>query len=195
MAGSYRKTHTQKLALPALTRREHATVLAALRYWQREAIGPPAAATPEWELRIATNMGEFRRPLDRLEIDKLCERLNCEVVPLDPDYRALVGRITETMQRALDSNPKVDKRLYTSARDQAQIAAAETYSCDRLTVDDPETQEILTLILDTGASLIRDKHGFKLCSRRSGGGFTVRLDTKTDVLATLRQWKGREPSA
>ena len=57
----------------ALSDRELATVLAALRHWQ-------AASAPP-----ATNMPQFEAcdPLCNLEIDELCERLNCG--PLTPD--------------------------------------------------------------------------------------------------------------
>lgn len=51
---------------------ELATVLAALRYWQRTGHG--AAAMPrEWD--IATDDGTLE-PLDVDAIDALCERLN-----------------------------------------------------------------------------------------------------------------------
>lgn len=52
-----------------LNRRELATVIAALRFWQREA----ADDQPEWD--IATDGGEVE-PLDGDGIDKLCEDLN-----------------------------------------------------------------------------------------------------------------------
>lgn len=51
-----------------LNSQELATVLAALRFWQRK--GP---TTIEWD--IATNGGKFL-PLDDNEIDDLCEKLN-----------------------------------------------------------------------------------------------------------------------
>jgi signal transduction histidine kinase len=51
--------------------REHATVLAALRYWQREG---GIMALREWD--IASN-DETLVPLDDKDIDALCERLNC----------------------------------------------------------------------------------------------------------------------
>lgn len=53
-----------------LTEHELATVLAALRYWQRNS---KKSATPEWD--IATSAGEFD-PLTDGQIDTLCERLN-----------------------------------------------------------------------------------------------------------------------
>lgn len=67
---------------PKLERRELATVLAALRHWQRTAVFRSILngrtfirmeADPE--AQIATNQGQIN-PLDPLEIDTLCERLN-----------------------------------------------------------------------------------------------------------------------
>ncbi len=53
---------------------EHATILAALRFWQwykqRNAISEEMG----WH-DIATSMGEFN-PLSDMEIDILCERIN-----------------------------------------------------------------------------------------------------------------------
>lgn len=54
-----------------LDSRELATVLAALRRWQVVLDGP--AQPREWD--IATNEGTVE-PLNELEIDALCERLN-----------------------------------------------------------------------------------------------------------------------
>jgi hypothetical protein len=63
--------------LVSLTDRELATVLAALRHWQRaayrrNAMGGPNAL-PEWD--IATQ-GDELKELSYTEIDALCERLN-----------------------------------------------------------------------------------------------------------------------
>jgi hypothetical protein len=60
--------------------REFATILAALRYWQRDGLatdeqGDLAAPGPEND--VATD-GGTHEPLDLEEIDELCERLNCE---------------------------------------------------------------------------------------------------------------------
>lgn len=55
-----------------LTPEELATILAALRYWQR--VGHGAGVMPrEWD--IATNDGTVE-PLSVDEIDSLCEKLN-----------------------------------------------------------------------------------------------------------------------
>jgi len=51
-------------------RRELATILAALRYWQREGWASSGA-----EIDISTDGGTLE-PLSRAEIDALCERLN-----------------------------------------------------------------------------------------------------------------------
>lgn len=53
---------------------ELATVLAALRRWQRE-LKTSSSMPPEWD--IATNEGSVE-PLSEDDIDHLCERLNCE---------------------------------------------------------------------------------------------------------------------
>lgn len=52
------------------TNRETATILAALRFWQREGVGFDYS-----EDDIASNGGEFDS-LDEAEIDALCERVN-----------------------------------------------------------------------------------------------------------------------
>jgi len=54
----------------SLNQRELATVLAALRYWQREGLNSSGH-----EQEIATNEGEFPS-LNAMEIDALCERIN-----------------------------------------------------------------------------------------------------------------------
>lgn len=76
---------------PALSERELATVLAALRYWQREGVG-----FDHTEDDIALGGGKFDS-LNAQEIDGLCERLNSEAPkPLsNPDTDMLaeaVGR-------------------------------------------------------------------------------------------------------
>ena len=53
---------------------ELATVLAALRWYQREGLGDPAKRPTEIH-EIATNNGEGIS-LDDIAIDKLCEELN-----------------------------------------------------------------------------------------------------------------------
>jgi hypothetical protein len=62
--------------------RELATILAALRYWQRDGLLSDEhgdLATPGPENDIAT-AGGTHEPLDLDEIDELCERLNCEPI-------------------------------------------------------------------------------------------------------------------
>ena len=59
--------------------REFATVLAALRYWQANN-RQNAKRAPEYD--IASDSGKLQ-PLGDLEIDELCERINCE--PTLPD--------------------------------------------------------------------------------------------------------------
>lgn len=59
-----------------LTRRQTATTLAALRYWQRQLIKDQLAilASDEWQ-QIATDGGKVQ-PLEAKQIDVLCERIN-----------------------------------------------------------------------------------------------------------------------
>lgn len=62
--------------------RELATILAALRYWQRDGLSSDEhgdLATPGPENDIATD-GGTHEPLDLDEIDELCERINCEPI-------------------------------------------------------------------------------------------------------------------
>jgi hypothetical protein len=54
-----------------LTRRQLATVLAALRYWQQD------LAANKDEGPISEHFGGEITPLTVEEIDDLCERLNC----------------------------------------------------------------------------------------------------------------------
>ena len=65
-----------------LPERELATVLAALRFWQRHGPHQPDSLFDRLEIdeqaalnRIRTDCGRFE-PLDAEEIDTLCERLN-----------------------------------------------------------------------------------------------------------------------
>jgi hypothetical protein len=74
--------HQQETSQPALDRRERATVLAALRYWQRE--GPMSAGG---EHDIATD-GDHVAPLTAAEIDTLCARLNVHEATLSETVAA-----------------------------------------------------------------------------------------------------------
>jgi hypothetical protein len=70
-----------------LNNRELATVLAALRYWQREGL-----MSAGHEQDIATD-GDTFEPLNAEDIDALCERLNCE--PSEPPSQILEGDLVE----------------------------------------------------------------------------------------------------
>lgn len=59
-----------------LDAREHATVMAALRMWQRNGLGSPTLLAKFPEHDIATNAGAIETPLNDAEIDTLCERIN-----------------------------------------------------------------------------------------------------------------------
>ena len=68
--------------LANLTDEQHATVLAALRFYQREGMGDPACRSEEID-DLATNGGEVTA-LDVVGISDLCEQLNCR----DTDFSA-----------------------------------------------------------------------------------------------------------
>lgn len=70
-----------------LSERELATVLAALRYWQRE-----GWVTNGREHDIATDGGKFD-PLSADDISKLCERLNTSPAPTKLTLRSPSGRL------------------------------------------------------------------------------------------------------
>jgi len=70
-----------------LNEQEHATILAALRYYQENDQGEPNSRSNAID-DIATN-GDEVISLDSVGIDDLCERLNCDTKPekslwLDP---------------------------------------------------------------------------------------------------------------
>lgn len=54
---------------------QHATVLAALRYYQSRGMGDPANR-PAWIHDLAINGGEIDAGLDEEGIDELCEHVN-----------------------------------------------------------------------------------------------------------------------
>jgi len=66
-----------------LDRRELATMLAALRYWQREGL---MSSGSEHDIATCADDDYQCEPLDASEIDELCEDLNAEGVrvPLIP---------------------------------------------------------------------------------------------------------------
>jgi hypothetical protein len=70
-AGRRQQSGGTLMALYKLDNREHATVLAALRYWQRKGLMDDPVA----ELDIASDGGTLD-PLAADEIDALCEGLN-----------------------------------------------------------------------------------------------------------------------
>ena len=63
---------------PRLDKREFATVLAALRFWQSK-LGPdryPAQARAHMDFEPYFEDGKKFAPLSKEEIDSLCERIN-----------------------------------------------------------------------------------------------------------------------
>lgn len=68
------ETGTNGQILIEVSLAEHATILAALRYYQRFALTDPVNLPLEIAY-IASNLGSVQ-PLDDDDIDHLCERLN-----------------------------------------------------------------------------------------------------------------------
>jgi hypothetical protein len=101
--------------------REHATVLAALRYWQRIA---PSIAMARDELAIAADPGE---PLQPQEIEALCERINTvETHPAD----ALVAKIAAMTTRAEMYEPGSDEHAHYEDSDDFISDLHEEVLCD-----------------------------------------------------------------
>jgi hypothetical protein len=83
-----------------VTEAGHATILAALRYYQEQGLGDPANRSDEIH-EIATNAGLVLASLDDQGIDALCDRLNTE----DDDAEALRAKARELYQ---DSECNID---------------------------------------------------------------------------------------
>lgn len=66
----------QPVPVQDLDQRQHATILAALRYWQREGL-----SSSGHEVDIATDGGTLE-PLSASEIDDLCVAVNAFTVPV-----------------------------------------------------------------------------------------------------------------
>jgi hypothetical protein len=103
-----------------LTDREHATVLAALRYWQREGL-----MSGGHEINIATGGDEnYFDELSKKEIDALCERLNLEGHADDSD---LIAALHYLLEQTVDMDLKHGIGLTdgeTEAREKALAAIA-----------------------------------------------------------------------
>jgi hypothetical protein len=94
-----------------LDERETGTVLAALRYWQRNAEN----GAPEWEIATEPEGG----PLDEEEIDALCERINCS--PGDADTP--VSSPTDTQAFTLFTSTQAGASAEQRTRLSAQVLA------------------------------------------------------------------------
>jgi hypothetical protein len=81
-----------------MNEQERATILAALRLWQREP-GP----LPDELMDIATNQGDFGL-LDAAEVDQLCERLNIGTA----DANAPQARELARIQYAREGEIEID---------------------------------------------------------------------------------------
>ena len=96
------KTKREKLLAgevnrPMLDKREFSTVLAALRLWQSK-IGPdrlPAQANAQMDFGPYFEDGKKFAPLDKAEIDSLCERINVAEDKDSQAYRIAAKRMFE----------------------------------------------------------------------------------------------------
>jgi hypothetical protein len=90
------KTTTERTMYLNVDHREFATILAGLRYWQRKGIGGATKPHCLAEYDIASDAGHLQ-PLGELEIDALCERMNCEH---DLEFLTIPNQLLAALERA-----------------------------------------------------------------------------------------------
>jgi hypothetical protein len=83
-------TDTSKKIHAEFTPREWDTVLAALRLWQQDNDAVETHDVHGELLELAREHGE---PLDNVEVDKLCERINCPPEPHTPITRRYIAQV------------------------------------------------------------------------------------------------------
>lgn len=121
--------------------REHATVMAALRMWQRNGLGSSTLLAKFPEYDIATNAGAIETPLDDAEIDTLCERINIS-------HRATPEQIATARQVYYEPDTaeiEIDDDAATSRSDEdnGTWIAAWVWLADGV-VEEPPAAEIST---------------------------------------------------
>ena len=180
--------------------REFATMLAAIRYWQREGLSSDKygeLATPEPENDIATD-GGTHEPLDENEIDELCESINYE--PTLPDQMlSALERVSAACGDKYDWAGEVEAVL--EAAYQAGMGPKVSAELKRLLMaeidneaeggDSPATLETVKASLDSG---------YKPCDKFSVGKVKKELTGLIDRiggtvpakrLLTTADWESR----
>ena len=109
--------------------RELATVLAALRFWQRKAMGGDP------ELDIATD-GETIDALSDAEIDTLCEQLN---EAADPEFFATPDEIDRAREQYADDDIQIDDGARASRTHDGLWVEAQVWLSEEFIEDECET--------------------------------------------------------
>lgn len=115
-----------------LDEREHATVMAALRYWQREGLNSGGHEIEQ----IATNAGALE-PMDAAEVNRLCERVIMSPQQASPK---LLEVARENYAAPSDDDIEIDDDAATSEADEGTWVMAWCY-VRREDFEDPDSGE------------------------------------------------------
>jgi hypothetical protein len=134
--------------------RETATVLAALRFWQRE-----GAASGGHEVEIATDGGRFA-PLSNDEIDALCEGTNCKTVSVS-SMDAICQRLLDSEEHAVEAAiPPVAEDAVEAIRAlAAECARMEAEKLDLVSQRDEIGARTCRIVIDLDGGLIQNVTG------------------------------------
>lgn len=122
------------------TSRELATILAALRMWQRLGVGQECE-----EQDIATVGGEIK-PLHDHDIDDLCERLNAE--PAAAPWHLFIvqdGESTLLLSGQSESQERAEELVMAAAIDEHNFDA-ETCGADYVCIVDGDVCELVSQV-------------------------------------------------
>jgi hypothetical protein len=122
-----------------ITRRELATILAALRFHQDENLQGSPAIPDQFIKDIATDGGLFK-PLNFKEVGKLCERLNT-----DDDQPATKGLVIDPPHKEGGDEPLFRVAYVIDVNAASPITAAQQ---THKIMTDPESQPPVLVVID-----------------------------------------------
>jgi hypothetical protein len=134
--------------------RETATVLAALRFWQRE-----GAVSGGHEVEIATDGGRFA-PLSNDEIDALCEGTNCKADSVS-SMDAICQRLLDSVEHAVEAAiPPVAEDAVEAIRTlAAECARLVAEKLDLVSQRDEIGARVCRIVIDLDGGLIDNVTG------------------------------------